>query len=429
MPSPFTRKVTTSHRLRSPSNHRRDAMRHSRLPPPSPSNAQPPSISRALLFLIGFSTLTFTSAAYYSLRQTEGIACQLGSSRDVFSNISSYLTSSSSSSSSSSSTSSSGNVWGPGITDEKLSNAHAHDTATKLGVRMQSLLGWCEQLHFPAALTEFIGRTYIIVAEGYLELPPCKQAVVPIVAVNSIVFAAWSIASLRRGAGGRMYKWMSRHFVHRPCSNRLHTMVSSVYSHQAALHLVFNSIALWSISSSALILASTGYAYTNSRIPESCATPHFLAFFTSAGLFASSVSHIVAAIRFKRLSCLLSLPIAKTMMAREASLGASGAVYACLIMSACAFPQAQLGIIFLPFVTVPIGVGVAGLVAVDVLGVLRGWRVFDHWAHLGGAAFGGLYWYGDGVRAWEGLKKCLVERVGFGSGQRGRGFQYANEPS
>ncbi|SAM85004.1 related to PCP1-mitochondrial serine protease [Ustilago bromivora] len=439
MPSPFTRKVTTSHGLAarlSPSNRRRDAMPHSRLPPsaadqeegqaalllsnlpPPPSNAQPPSISRAILFLIGFSTLTFASAAYYSLRETEHIASQLGSSRDVFSNISSYLTSSSSSS-----TSSSGNVWGPGITDQKLSSAHAHDTATKLGLRMQSLLGWCEQLHFPAALTEFIGRTYIIVAEGYLELPPCKQAVVPIVAVNSAVFAAWSIASFRQGAGGRMYKWMTTHFVHRPCSNRLHTMVSSVYSHQAPLHLVFNNIALWSISSSALILASTRYAYTNSRIAESWPTPHFLAFFTSAGLFASTVSHIVSAIQFKRLSCLLSLPIAKAMVGRQASLGASGAVYACLIMSACAFPQAQLGIIFLPFVTVPIGVGVAGLVAADVVGVLRGWRVFDHWAHLGGAAFGGLYWYGDGVRAWEGLKKWLVERVGFGSGQRERGVE------
>ncbi|KAJ1035666.1 hypothetical protein NDA18_000443 [Ustilago nuda] len=248
MSSPFTRKVSTSHglaaRLRSPFNGHRDAMRHSSLPARTASNAQPPSISRALLFLVGFSTLTFTSAAYYSLRQTEGIASQLGSSRDVFSNISSYLTFSSSSSSSSTS----GNIWGPGITDEKLSNAHAHETATKLGVWMQSLLGWCEQLHFPAALTEFMGRTFIIVAEGYVELPPCKQAVVPIVAVNSVVFAAWSIASFRRGAGARMYKWMSRHFVHRPCSNRLHTMVSSVYSHQAALHLVLNSIALWSIS-------------------------------------------------------------------------------------------------------------------------------------------------------------------------------------
>lgn len=422
--TPLIRSLTTSssHTARlSPPSRRRDALPQSTKPPteaeqaeaeaallfshlpPPPANTQPPSISRALLFFLGFSALSFTGAAYYSLRETEHIASQLRGSRDVFANISSFFASDSSSSPSS-------NVWGPGITDKRLSVAHAHETATKLGLCMQWLLGWCERLHLPTSLAELIGRSYIIVAEKYLEFPPSKKMVVPIVAVNSIVFAAWTIASIRKGGG--MFRFMTRNFVHRPSSNRLHTMVSSIYSHQTFLHFLFNNVALWSFGGSALIYASSHF--TSARIAESSSTPHFLAFFATAGLFAATVSHLVSAIRFRRIASLLSLPVAKSTVGRQASLGASGAVYACLVMSACAFPEAQLGIIFLPFVAFPIGVGVAGLVAADITGIVLGWRMFDHWAHLGGAAFGGLYWYGGGVEGWEKLKLWLVKRFRFG---------------
>ena len=29
-----------------------------------------------------------------------------------------------------------------------------------------------------------------------------------------------------------------------------------------------------------------------------------------------------------------------------------------------------------------------GMVALDTLGILFGWQMFDHWAHLGGTSFG-----------------------------------------
>lgn len=425
---------TNSFARLSPSSSRRRTIRleneqdyatvyHTDNPTPSSSASAPqqPSVTRAVLFLFGFSALTFTGAAYYSLRETEHIASEVRGSRDVFAHLSSFFSSSSSSNSSSGSGS---EVWGPGVTEKALMAAKQHETAQRLGLRMEYLVGWCQQLHLPQGVTEFVGRSYIILAEKYLDLSPAKQAVVPVVAVNSAVFLLWTIASARRGkvgGGGGLWHWMNRNFVHRPSSNRPFTMLTSVFSHQTALHFLLNNLALWSIGGSALYYAKN-HLDNSTGISEASLTPHFVTFFTSAGIFAATVSHIVSAMRFKRLSSSSLHGLAFAMqrtLANQGSLGSSGAVYSALVMSAFAFPDAQLAIIFLPWVSVPIGMGVVGVVAMDVVGILRGWRMFDHWAHLGGAVFGCAYWYG-GARMWEWVKESVVRWSGFGVAHESR---------
>ncbi|KAJ9475256.1 putative Rhomboid protein 1, mitochondrial (putative) [Pseudozyma hubeiensis] len=364
--------------------------------PPS-SSAQQPSIPRALLFLLALSTLTFTSAAYYSLLDTQRIASRLSTSRDVFSNISSYFIANDGTSRS---------IWGPGVDERRLAVAKNQDTAERLGLRMEWIMRHCEQV-LPEPVCEFVGRTYLIVAEKYLNLSPSQKVVVPVVAVNTVVFAMWSVASVGRRGGEGMLGWMTRNFVHRPSANRTRTLVTSVFSHQNFLHFTFNNLALWSIGGSALYLSTH---LIPSAVGEASPTPHFLAFFSTAGVFAATVSHIVTAIRFKRISAIHGLQHAKETLGRHASLGASGAVYSALVMSAFAFPDAKLGVILLPWVTVDIGVGVVGLVLMDAVGVWRGWRMFDHWAHLAGAAFGAGYWFA-GAEVWDRLKRWLVERM------------------
>lgn len=54
-------------------------------------------------------------------------------------------------------------------------------------------------------------------------------------------------------------------------------------------------------------------------------------------------------------------------------------------------------------VPISIGYGVAGMVAFDVIGLLFRLRLFDHAAHLGGAAFGYFYYY-YGSHSWETVK-------------------------
>lgn len=56
------------------------------------------------------------------------------------------------------------------------------------------------------------------------------------------------------------------------------------------------------------------------------------------------------------------------------SLGASGAIYAAVTLTALAYPDAVVSLIFPPTWPIPIQWGVGALVLVDVFGVLRGWR-------------------------------------------------------
>jgi len=58
----------------------------------------------------------------------------------------------------------------------------------------------------------------------------------------------------------------------------------------------------------------------------------------------------------------------------SASLGASGAIYSTVILSALAFPDAEVSLVFPPTPSFPIQYGVGGLVLLDCIGVLRGWR-------------------------------------------------------
>lgn len=65
------------------------------------------------------------------------------------------------------------------------------------------------------------------------------------------------------------------------------------------------------------------------------------------------------------------------------SLGASGAIYSTVVMSTLAFPDAEVALVFPPTPSFPIEYGVGGLVLLDCIGVLRGWR-YDHPPHRSG---------------------------------------------
>lgn len=56
------------------------------------------------------------------------------------------------------------------------------------------------------------------------------------------------------------------------------------------------------------------------------------------------------------------------------SLGSSGAVYAMFAITALGFPDAEITLIIPPWFPINIQTGFAALLAVDMLGVLRGWK-------------------------------------------------------
>lgn len=247
----------------------------------------------------------------------------------------------------------------------------------------------------PAFLVVPIVRSYVMYKEAQINQSSAVHATSVLLGVMVPIFLAWQVR--------RWQPFMQRWFTHFPVVFRggeprsCATMLTSVFSHKDLWHFVFNGIALSSFGNAA-------YAYLKRNdlaLPTCDEVPQFLAFFVVAGLAASLGSHLFTnVVRLPRLLRALLSPArlspANALAAHNAilpSLGASGAIYAMLSMVALAFPNSNISIIFIPFVQIPIGVGVAGMIAVDVLGIIRGWKMFDHVAHFSGAMFGIFYFY------------------------------------
>uniref|UniRef100_A0A8C6WSE4 rhomboid protease n=1 Tax=Neogobius melanostomus TaxID=47308 RepID=A0A8C6WSE4_9GOBI len=204
-----------------------------------------------------------------------------------------------------------------------------------------------------------------------------QQAVTGIIALNAVVLCCWRIPSMQRN--------MIKYFTSNPVSKtQCLPMVLSTFSHYSVIHMMANMYVLWTFSSGLVSLLGK---------------EQFIAFYLSAGVMSSMVSYMC-----------------KTATGRfHPSLGASGAVMAVLAAVCTKVPEAKLGIIFLPMVTLSAGNVLKALVAFDAAGLILGWRFFDHAAHLGGALFG-VWYVADGhrliwrkrepfVKLWHNLEK------------------------
>jgi len=280
----------------------------------------------------------------------------------------------------------------------------------------------------PIVMKSVILHSYARLAEMYLNASEGRRAGYGLAAVNVGIWVAWQIPILR--------PFMMTHFTHHPLSGKTYTMLTSLFSHASFMHLLFNCMALTSFASATSTWMTHEQIQASSHLRESTASYHFLALYLSSGLFSSLVSHLVTArLVYPRLvsklvqidktgtpgvinkisSRLSSVAKSSARPATDAvaataatptisgSHGSSGAIYSTVIISTLAFPDAEVSLVFPPTPSFPIQYGVGGLVLLDCIGVLRGWRFFDHYAHLGGAAFGVLY-HMYGMRAWDAVR-------------------------
>uniref|UniRef100_F7CUM8 Presenilin-associated rhomboid-like protein, mitochondrial n=1 Tax=Callithrix jacchus TaxID=9483 RepID=F7CUM8_CALJA len=154
---------------------------------------------------------------------------------------------------------------------------------------------------------------------------------------------------------------MTRYFTSNPASKVLCSpMLLSTFSHFSLIHMAANMYVLWSFSSSIVNLLGQ---------------EQFMAMYLSAGVISNFVSYVckVATGRY------------------GPSLGASGAIMTVLAAVCTKMPEGRLAIIFLPILTFTAGNALKAIIAMDTAGLILGWKVFDHAAHLGGALFG--IWY------------------------------------
>ncbi|KAJ6581486.1 hypothetical protein B0H19DRAFT_1115426 [Mycena capillaripes] len=245
--------------------------------------------------------------------------------------------------------------------------------------------------NLPAIPRNAIAEAYLAAAQKYLTASDGLRVCWGICAVNGAVFVAWQVP--------RLAIFMTRHFIHHPLSGRFHTLLTSVFSHHGFVHLLFNSMALLSFGAAAGSYLHAQQLRSPSNRLESTTGYHFLAFFVSAGLVSSFASHALRIKMYNRAVALFSKVPSSALQRVNGSLGASGAVYACVAVSAMAYPDAKVSPIFIP-IGIPIRVGVGALVLLDVVGLIRGWRFLDHIAHLSGAMYG-LWYYLYGPRLWD----------------------------
>ncbi|TKA55194.1 hypothetical protein B0A53_02164 [Rhodotorula sp. CCFEE 5036] len=250
-------------------------------------------------------------------------------------------------------------------------------------------------------------RLAIILAENWVEMSEAKRTSAGLIASFVGIWLAWRLPA-KLGIG----QWLA----HQPLSGKAITLLTSTFSHRTLTHLGFNSIALFSFSGATF--AALSHADSD-LLPRSTSRYEFLTLFATAGVVSALASHlwfsrVIAGGLLKR-----GLTTREVRSAVLPSLGASGAVYALVSLTALSFPSTSVSLIFLPFFPIPIGLATSALVAVDVIGLVRGWRMFDHAAHLAGAAMGaGWYFAGHAVFEqvrkwmWDGQKQRIEEERG-----------------
>ncbi|EMD38783.1 hypothetical protein CERSUDRAFT_112527 [Gelatoporia subvermispora B] len=274
-------------------------------------------------------------------------------------------------------------------------------------IRMVNEIGYT----WPQSIAGFAQWAALQVVSPIIGSDEGKRICWAIGALNGAVFLLWRFKFLK--------PFMMSNFTHHPLSGKAFTMLTSTFSHESLLHYLFNAMALASFGA-ATAVHFRQRAVESDTLPEGTVQWQLLAFIVAGGLLSSLTSHLVTAriiypqmlARFRssltqnlrdsaaRATATGANTASKASPKILPSLGISGAVYSAFIYTALAYPDTHISLIFLTGFPIPIAWGAAGLVTVDFLGAIRGWRYMDHFAHLGGAAFGAFY-YAYGQQIWE----------------------------
>ncbi|MCJ1396670.1 hypothetical protein MMC18_009562 [Xylographa bjoerkii] len=181
------------------------------------------------------------------------------------------------------------------------------------------------------------------------DMPPAAATIIAIIMINATAVVFWRAPP--------MWRMMNKYFLIIPARPRIWSLLGNTFSHQSPAHFFGNMLVLW---------------FIGTRLHDDIGRGNFLAIYLTGGVFASYVSLC----RFVLTSNLITT-----------SLGASGALTAvlaawCTIHSGIRFLPPELG----PIISLNLLLIV--LVGAEIMGIIRGYRRIDHWAHLGGYASG-----------------------------------------
>ncbi|KAA8895145.1 hypothetical protein FN846DRAFT_970962 [Sphaerosporella brunnea] len=238
-------------------------------------------------------------------------------------------------------------VWAAGRLSELQAPPHMSAAARLLPSALFSLLVIGGSLYYASTWTPPAPSDRL-----FPTVPLAFSTVACIIGINAGVFLAWKTPL------PPIWRVLNRYFISVPALPHAAAMLGAAFSHQTPTHLAVNMAVL--------------YVFGTSLCEQVGAGP-FLALYLSGGVASSfaSLAYNVLAQRFG-----------------VVSLGASGAIAALIGAYAVLNPDARMYVIFLPFVALKARTFATGLALMEVVGIVRGWKVVDHVAHLGGMAWG-----------------------------------------
>ncbi|KAG0354393.1 Rho- GTP-binding protein RhoN [Podila minutissima] len=228
---------------------------------------------------------------------------------------------------------------------------------------------WIQQLGIPIEIQKMV----FMARQRWMEYTPGERTVWTIIGLNTVVFGAWQVP--------RWSPFMQKWFMHHPARGKVITLLTSMFSHQHFWHFGLNMFALHSFAV---------------PLHDTMGMEQFLAFYITTGVSASLVSHLFTV---SRLAWTQMIP----------SLGASGALFGCVSSTAYMYPDASVYIIFLPFLPIKIPVALGAMMGLDLVGIIKNWKMFDHYAHLAGSTFGLAYMYGGKSMIWQPMQEKAIE--------------------
>ncbi|KAF2240949.1 hypothetical protein BU26DRAFT_611160 [Trematosphaeria pertusa] len=180
---------------------------------------------------------------------------------------------------------------------------------------------------------------------------------------------------------------------HTPAANANFQLFTSTWVHSGPMHLLFN---MWACHN---FLPSTGYSRLFEGDPY-----HTLSFYLSAGLISGYAQHLTTMFARARAGIpAIFIP----------SGGASGALFGVFAAFCMQYPDAGVGILFVPYY-MDAQYFLPAIMLFDFVGMVRGYSFvnFGHAAHLAGASMGIVYSYFDGKnRIWKPLVRFWKRRL------------------
>ena len=197
--------------------------------------------------------------------------------------------------------------------------------------------------------------------------------VAPVILGNVAIFLFWQRRSVP--------KFFDRHFVNRQNIPSLFALVGSAFSQKDFMHLATNMLAFYGFARS--IVETEGPGDT-------------ISIYLTCAVVSSWLAGVAGALH----------PAFRIV--RIGSLGASGAVIGIISYSVLSRPDMKLSLDFLPgnMSSISAASMLYGLVLVDCLGLVFGWKRMGHACHLAGAVTGAGFYYG-GLDFMQHYKKWI----------------------